>query len=447
MRAVPRSIVLGVLVAWVVAALPGMLSALVLRTRYLEAKPQVLKSADQPGGLVPLRLFSDTSYQAVLEDLDDHPLNGRVWRGRLVDHVNSLVVMVEHGDVLAGVVSTGERIFRVRFIGNGVHAIDEVDPLSLRSVIDDAVVPNLMARSFASTSSSHAPQGTSAGGTVLDVLMVYTKKAADILVKNPEKYWYVEERDWRRAIESQAMLSIAVANEALKNSRTKTEFRLVGVEKIKGKGSKDFGEDLDRLMDPTDGFADNVHELRDQYGADFVVLVLGRAAKNAGGRGFVSAANDPYAAHFAFSVVKSSYLWWTLVAHELGHNMGLVHNPEHDSIPARYRSHRYSRGYRDEAKGLATIMAYTEGCADCWLDIPHFSNPKVKWKGRSQPSNPRILQPECRGDEPGHLPDILFPVCGTRTGSKDAKAAKSIKRDRNRFAAFRQCRVDCAGVE
>jgi len=162
-----------------------------------------------------------------------------------------------------------------------------------------------------------------------------------------------------------------------------------------------------------------------------------------GGTGYIVPASHPRAPDFAFSVVHSPQLWWTTVAHELGHNMGLVHDPSNDTMPSEWRSHPYARGYRNEAKGLATLMAYEKGCWACWLDIPHYSNPKVRWRGESQPSDPDLLQPTCKGDEPPWAPDIAFPVCGTKTGKKKFNSAKSIRKNRGIFATYRGCRVSC----
>lgn len=417
----------------------------VLRSRLLEARPQALRATQTPGATMPLRLFSDASYEAVLENLNESRRNGLVWRGRLADHPYSWVIMVEHKGVIAGVISTGTQVFRVRFAGSGLHVIDEMDPKALRRRGNDAVVPEPFSDPVLPAAQTWSTASSGSGTTEIDVLMVYTKKAARVLLK--DKYWWVKETDKKRAIESQAMLSIAVANAALDNSKINAVFRIVGVKKIKGKGSGDMSEDLDRLQDPDDGYFDSAHAMRDQYGADFVVLMLGKSRGNFAGYGYVIPATDPRAPDLAFSSVRSTALWWTLVAHEIGHNMGLVHNPENDDVAPMWRSHPFARGYRDEAAGLATLMSYTSGCANCWNDIPHYSNPKVKWKGRSRPSDPSLLQPKCRGDESPSQPDILFPVCGTPTGTSKFNAARSIKKNRDIFAAYRECRVDCQAGE
>lgn len=419
--------------------------AKVLRSRMLEAKPQTLRAVTQPGETMPLRLFEDASYVAVLEDIYDHPRNGLVWRGHLAERFNSWVLLVEHRGVMAGVIATGDRIFRVRYVGAARHVIEEMNPRTLRWRGNDAVIPDLASEIPPPVAGSGWTTAAESTDVEIDVLMVYTRKAAKRLVKNPDKYWWVDETDKTRAIESQARLSIAVANAALANSRVKAHFRIVGIKKIKGRSTKDYSLDLDRLAEPDDGFFDDAHAWRDQLGADFVVGILGKPDSDAAGVAYVIPAKSPSSPELAFSVVYSPALWWTTVAHEIGHNMGLVHNPENDSAPPAWRSHPYARGYRDEEAGLATLMSYTDGCDKCWNDIPHYSNPRVKWKGKSQPSDPELLQPTCRGEEPSHVTDILFPVCGTPTGTADFNAARSIKKNRAIFANHRDCRVDCQG--
>ena len=189
-------------------------SADILRSRFLEVNRQAIRDADQPGDVIPLRLFRDAAYDAVLEEAEDPRLNGFVWKGRMVDHDNSWVVMVDHDGVMAGVVVCDNKVFRLRYAGSGRHVLEEVNPRSLRWSGQDAVTPGLFAQSFATSVATGSHQLNGYGDPVLDVLMVYTTKAGKILVKKPDKYWHVDETDWKRAIESQARLSIAVANAA-----------------------------------------------------------------------------------------------------------------------------------------------------------------------------------------------------------------------------------------
>ena len=86
--------------------------------------------------------------------------------------------------------------------------------------------------------------------------------------------------------------------------------------------------DLDRLRDKTDGSMDSVHDLRDQYGADLVALLTTDSDKG----GLASTLN-----HVSLGFESSAFSvndWdqigapsYTL-AHEIGHNMGCLHNRE-----------------------------------------------------------------------------------------------------------------------
>ncbi|MEJ2085816.1 MAG: M12 family metallo-peptidase [Acidobacteriota bacterium] len=444
MESLSKWLVAGLLVGAATAAVAGEPRA--LRSRELVVRPEVLRNTTKPGDLVPLEMFDDPTDGAVLENRTEDRLNGLVWRGRLADYEDGWVILVEHDGVMAGVVSDGERLFRIGYVGGGRHVIEEIDPRSLAKSTNDAVVPDALAPETQWPLQAEAAFDPDAGVetlTEIDVLMVYTRKAARHLVKNRHRYFWIEESAPRRAIESQARLAIAVANAALENSRVQARLRLVAVTKIAGKGTSNSSRDLARLAEPDDGRFDKAHVLRQRLGADFVVMLVGKASPELGGIGYIVPATHPVAPNLAFSIVRSSALWWTTVAHEIGHNMGLVHDPDHDTTPAFARSHPYSRGYRNEAMGLATLMAYEDGCAACWLNIPHYSNPKVRWAGDTRPSHPRLVQPSCQGDEPANHPDIQFPVCGVKTGSGGFNAAKSIHKDRKIFAAFRPCEVDC----
>lgn len=438
---VRRGFLVCLLLAFAVSA--GAEGPRILKSRAFEARLEQFTTVER-GSTMPLKLFADATYDAVIEERQTDRRGNLVLRGHLAEYPGSWLVLIERRGVLAGVVATGERLFRVRYVGEGLHAIDEFDPRSLEPPGDDAMYPDL--EGYVATGAVGSGQNTvaapgieraAAGKSVIDVLFLYTQKSAKKVL---EKFW-VDTNNAKEAIESQIELSVAVMSAAVKNSKVKAKVRLVGIEKINGKGSGKLSKDIRALTNAGDGKFETAQPLREQYGADFVVLVVAKDKEGFAGRGWQLPASDPSSPNLAYSVVVSGSLWWMTVAHEIGHNMGLGHDPSNDTLGPGARSYSYSQGFRNEAKGLATLMAYTTGCAACWNTIPHYSNKKVKWRGRSQPSDPDLIQPGCKGNEP--IGGISFPVCGTKTGSNKANTAKSVNKTRNIFAKHRECKVDC----
>ena len=155
-------------------------------------------------------------------------------------------------------------------------------------------------------------------------------------------------------------------------------------------GIADGGRDLDRLIAPDDGFMDEVHELRDQYGADIVHLLTNVHSPPLShlccdGRASVYD-NDPRFEAWAFSVSQIDDHPGCLsppmsfcFAHEIGHVLGAHHSPLTGHGPA---PKPYGHGYCSEQGGWFTIMSYSiRGICDYAGGIAHFSNPNVVHEG------------------------------------------------------------------
>jgi hypothetical protein len=131
---------------------------------------------------------------------------------------------------------------------------------------------------------------------------------------------------------------------------------------------------LTNLASANDGKMDEVHTLRNQYGADQVVLITADA--DSCGIAYVMQNVSTSFAPLAFSVVHddSSYacLSNSTLAHELGHNQGDAHDRTNSSAPGAYD---YSYGYRlCQTGGFRTVMSYT--CKG-GTRVNYFSNPDV----------------------------------------------------------------------
>ncbi len=402
----------------------------VLRHRLLEAKPQSLRGATSIGDPLPLRLFDDTQFTARLVGLEDSPLNGYVWRGVLENVPGGWAVLVDNQGCMAGTVATGDSFFRILCLGGRTHVIEEVRPP--KDFLDDAseTAGDLPLDTFELEPATLEPGETAE----MDLLVVYSRKAAKDFFRRYDLGDRFSNKN--RAIKAYIQLAVAVANTAFLNSEVDIHLRLVKARPIGYRGEVDSSRDLANLRHPDDGVIDKVHRWRDQYGADFVSLVVKEFEEGIGGRAYL-VPPSPDAAERLFSVVEYDNLWSFTLAHEIGHNMGLAHDRDNDSTSPFAKAYRYSHGYQDPVGGFVTVMAYFEGCEECLWRIPHFSNRRVTWQGA--PTGLPMYQAFCgAGVTSG-------PRCGRRTGKGNADCARSLNNTREFYAAVLPCKVRCGG--
>ncbi len=173
----------------------------------------------------------------------------------------------------------------------------------------------------------------------------------------------------------QAAIAQAVlqANTVFSNSQALVSYRLVYNGEVAYPETGDMFVDLDRLTNTGDGYLDDVHCLRDRYGADLVSLIVEDAQY--GGLAWILCNPAFSQPHLGFSVVARSGLPYYTLAHEFGHNFGCDHDRQN---PSSCRAHSYSYGYRfTNGPNLnKTVMAYDPG-----FTVGHFSNPGVSFFG------------------------------------------------------------------
>ena len=138
------------------------------------------------------------------------------------------------------------------------------------------------------------------------------------------------------AIASLVALGVAEANLALEKSEVETRLRLVELAEVPFAEAGRAESDLEILKQENDGALDEVHQLRDAYGADLVQLVV----EEGDGCGIAYSMGRAGASfsEWAFSVVERSCIDTTYaMAHELGHNLGCDHAPEDPTTNERLR--------------------------------------------------------------------------------------------------------------
>ena len=205
------------------------------------------------------------------------------------------------------------------------------------------------------------PTLTGTGEVLVDVMVVYTPSARMAV-------------GGTAAIETLVASYIAYTNTAYELSGVGHRFRLVHDQEVAYVESGNSITDLNRLRDPADGFMDEVHPLRDTWGADLVSLIN---TSGSAGVGFQMQVLSPAFESDAFSAIGADLgpLNPGLVfAHETGHNMGCSHNNEPGGGSGLFC---YSFGFRTPDEQWRTIMSSSPGT---FVDL--FSNPDLDIEGQ-----------------------------------------------------------------
>jgi hypothetical protein len=119
---------------------PDRADEAVARSRFVRVSLRNLGAGARAGAL-DLNLFSDRSLRARIERIDVLPTH-TVYVGRLEGRDQGDAILVVQDGVVAGSIRGGGRLFQIRFAGNGIHEVQEIDPSLLPSE-DEPLPPEL----------------------------------------------------------------------------------------------------------------------------------------------------------------------------------------------------------------------------------------------------------------------------------------------------------------
>lgn len=273
------------------------------------------------------------------------------WRAQPSSDVSDATLIRRDGNI-TGSIWTRNRLFSLRPIGGGLHALiernqsefppdhpPEFEEAQLQEAMDeaeldlDAIDDSVNYR--------------------IDVMVLYTPAVSRVV------------NDVRSLID----LAMAETNASYSFSRVNATLKLVHHAEVNYRESGSFKTDVDRLAGTSDGHIDGIHALRNSHDADVVVLLIND--DQACGRAkaiYANAATAFAVCHYDCATGYYSF------GHEIGHLQGARHNPEADpsSSPFPYGHGYYKNSWR-------TIMSYN--CPGGCTRQKFWSNPDTTHGG------------------------------------------------------------------
>ena len=411
-------------------------AASVVRSRVAEVNFGRLATAHSEVSLgrshrLGLNLFSSGEFDAVLER-SALTASGYTLTGRLADQPLSTVVLAVNGEWVAGDVWGPDGRYAIRPLGGGVTEVRQMDPAALGRCgvgmdasegAEDLSPPEIdgptrspsLGRPALSRSAPMSETFPEDDGGVIDLLVVYPSFAR-------------RSAGGHRAMRALIDSDVAMANEAYRVGGAMQRLNLVAAVEARRTPLESKREGViyarRHLGNPSSGYLDEAHALREGYASDLVLVHFGdgllrsRVQGIAAGLYSLSAEDD---GERGFSVSNSFAF-----THELGHNMGLRHARRNSSFKLNL-PFPYSYGYIHEFDPplgqlhyFATIMAV--GTA---RQIPRFSNPRQRYPDES--GAPMGVP----GDDP------------TQSDDGPADAVRSLNGTRRVVANFRRSASRC----
>ncbi len=277
----------------------------VVMTRYVKINFDQLRGTQFPDGAgsILLNLYGDLSYSATKDRLEKRSASRYTWFGRIDGAALSQVVLVVEDGVMAGNIMVNGEFYQVRAVGEGIHAVRKIDQSKFPEE-----APPIPIHTAPGQSELLSPSTGADDGSTIDVLVVYTGAVASYFSNNVAN------------ITANIQLGVDETNQSYANSGITQRVRLVHAAQVSYTETGNGDTDLTRLKNPSDGYLDEVHTLRDTYGADLVSLWV--ESMDACGIGYLMTTVSTAFASSGFSVVmRSCATGYYSFGHEMGHNM------------------------------------------------------------------------------------------------------------------------------
>ncbi|MFC3094499.1 reprolysin-like metallopeptidase [Alteromonas sediminis] len=305
---------------------------------------------------------------AVRSYIERRKAGTHIWVGHVQGDMAATVIITFKGMQVSGLIQWQGKTYRLNTNQAGKQLLYEVDIASLPSEEPDGILP--LGDSAALEGASPQTDSVVADNVIQDLLVVYTQGACNYAGSCAQ-------------LEADIDTAIADLNNAYALSGINITMNLVGTHLTNYTGTN-ASETLGALRSTTDGNMDEVHQVRDNLGADIVSLIYDGQGCGIGYLGSNASS--------AFNVTDVPCMVGNrTLAHEIGHNQGAHHDRQ--TVGGGVAG-AYNYGFRRCNDGsvddigtpyFRTIMAY--GCASA-SRVGRFSNPTLTYSGVQQGVDP-----------------------------------------------------------
>lgn len=360
----------------------------VRRSRLVSLNPSVLP---QPGTFrlqrqadLSFELFPGVAIDAMFDRFDT-TIAGTTWVGRVRGDATSTVTLVYGDGRLTGTFNTSAGTFMIRPapadmraslgpLAATAHEVVEVaaDDLPKEAAPLVPVVTEAQARTSADQVMADGPER-------IDVLVVYTDAARN--------RWGGTDAGIRQLI----AVGESETNTSYANAGILQRIRVVHTAFVPFVETNELDAALPQVRTGSEPGLEGVAALRDQVGADLVMLLVQPQTPNYCGIAYVMNVVSTAFAPAGFSVVHSTCVTPGLTfAHELGHNMGAHHDWY---VATSTLPFTYAHGYVNPSplQRWRTVMAYSDHCAALGVScrrLVSWSNPDLRVSPTCDSSTP-----------------------------------------------------------
>lgn len=273
-----------------------------------------------------------------------------------------------HGEHFTAWVQDHGATHEVRPGAGGMHALYRVVEGAVR-LVEPPAVPDVGALFDGDPASSSEPaaEGSTAflspSAAEVTILVAYTTAVKNRLGTSGLASRVQSLQDW--------------LNQAFVNSgHPEITARVVGTVETTYTPSTSMSTDVDRLLNPSDGFLDDLHPQRVSAGADLLHLLIPDQTDACG------IAYVPHDLRPDLGVgLSAASCPLSTFAHEIGHNFGMGHDSYVSASDAWWP---WAYGYVDPDFRFRTIMAYSNQCSAAGRTCPevqYFSDPDRTYQG------------------------------------------------------------------